>query len=135
MRSDQKLDLRVFPDIDSDDGDVRGEDGVLVLGGDDFETLGLLVVGLCEVGMRRLSVRVTCRRTGREETKEGRTQRTTHPHPEPWIPAVLALTSFFNPSKPPKSLLTSSSNFPPLTTLDSSEPAGAKFFQNNEWLM
>ena len=69
MRSDQKLDLRVFPDIDSDDGDVRGEDGVLVLGGDDFETLGLLVVGLCEVGMRRLSVRVTCRRTGREETK------------------------------------------------------------------
>jgi hypothetical protein len=129
----------VFPDIDSDDGDVRREHGVLVLGGDDFEALGLFVVGLYGMGMNADSVGVLWRRKRGEwpETRgnERADRRTTHPHPEPWIPAVLALTSFFNPSKPPKSLLTSSSNFPPLTTLDSSEPAGAKFFQNNEWLM
>ena len=42
-------DARMLPDIDTDDGDVRGEDGILVLGGDDLDLAIRLVVGLREV--------------------------------------------------------------------------------------
>ena len=44
-------DARMLPDVDTDDGDVRGEDGILVLGGDDLDLAIRLVVGLREARM------------------------------------------------------------------------------------
>jgi hypothetical protein len=42
----KKKHIRMLPDIDPDDGHVRGQDRILILGGDDLELAVGLVVGL-----------------------------------------------------------------------------------------
>jgi len=42
----EKKNVRMFPNIDPDDGHVRGQHRILVLGGDDLELAVRLVVGL-----------------------------------------------------------------------------------------
>jgi hypothetical protein len=71
----------------------------------------------------------------KEEREEAR--HTSHPQPDPWIPSVAALNSFFIFSSPPKSLSIAALSGPSLRTppLPPLAGAGAMFFQNSEWLM
>lgn len=63
---------------------------------------------------------------------------TSHPHPEPWIEAVVVLNSFLRFSRLPKdwsmaSLRGPAASLPPFPF--PSEAAGARLFQKSEWLM
>jgi uracil-DNA glycosylase len=117
----------VLPDIDADDGRV-GQERVLVGRRGDLQTLGL--------GVQALQIGTVS--TRREDVQRRRGKRTSQPQPEPWMAALVVLNSFLKLSKVPKDssmafLRGPSCRRPPLPL--PSEAAGARFFQNKEWLM
>lgn len=119
----------MLPNVDADDGNVR-EEGVLVGGGDDLER------ALCRVNSLH-TTHTSLVSDSHNITKRGK-KRTSHPQPEPWIPAVVVLNSLIRASTEPKVLTMASLRGPSLSLPPLPLPSlalGARFFQNNEWLM
>lgn len=111
----------MLPDVDADNRD-QSQQGVLVRSGRDLQPFGGWVQSLDALLDTELYKK---------------TPRTSHPQPEPWIPAVVALKVFFRFSKEPKDSSIAvfkgpSFKVPPFPPL---APEGVKFLQNKEWLI
>lgn len=114
----------MLPDVNADDRNMS-EKRILVGSSGDLETLGAWVQTL-------QSMLIVNIRSG------GLCRLTSQPQPLPWMPKVAVLNSFLRLSRLPNaatiaSLSGPSLSAPPLPFF--SDDAGARFFQNNEWLM
>ena len=114
----------MFPDIDTNDGGMSQE-RILVSSGHDLETSGW-------------AQSLTTMSLFQQQIDDWQKKRTSHPQPEPWIPAVVVLNSFLRFSRLPNresiaSFKGPGFKVPPLPLFW--EAGGAKFFQNKEWLM
>jgi hypothetical protein len=123
----------MFPNVNTDDGDVS-EKRILVGCSDNLQfTTGWVEALMITSGQSRHLSRNPGHFGGCMDRK-----RTSQPQPEPWMPAVAVLNSFFKLSTVPQRSQMAvfrgpSLSTPPLPLRSVAE--GARFFQKREWLM
>jgi len=123
----------MLPNINTDDGDVS-EKRILVGCGDDLQfTRGWVEALMVTSGQFRHSSKTPGHFGERMDRK-----RTSQPHPEPWMPAVVVLNSFLRLSTVPQRSQMAvfrgpSLSAPPLPLRSVAD--GARFFQKREWLI